>query len=106
MRLTRALETLPLVLAILGIAVPLVGSGFTVWGLAVIWAVVISVVILGTRLANLAPPIRVFAGLVALTMLFLVAYEGGWWFIPAVLAKMAIDARTARTQRRSGADVG
>jgi hypothetical protein len=103
-RPTRAVETLPLGLAILGIAVPLVGSGFDVWGFAAIWAVVISVVILGARLARPAPPIRVFAGLVALTLLFLLAYEGGWWFIPAVLAKMAIDARTARTQR-SAADV-
>lgn len=95
MHLKRALGALPLGLAILGIAVPLVGSAFTVWGLAVIWAVAIGVVILGARLANPAPPIRVFVGLIAVTFLFLFAYEGGWWFIPAVLAQMAIDARAA-----------
>ena len=99
--MTRVLRTLPLGLAILGIAVPLVGTGFAVWEWAVIWAGVIGVVVLGARLLDPVPATRVFAGLVALPMLFLMAFEGGWYFIPAVIAKVAIDARATQAERRS-----
>ena len=103
--MTGILRAVPIALAILGIGVPLIGSEFTVWGLALVWAIVIASVIVGARLAKPSAPMRVFAGLVALTMLFLLAYEGGWWFIPAVLAQMAIDARVARNERRSRVDL-
>jgi len=42
---------------------------------------------------------RVFAGLACLPLLFFLAYEGGWWLIPAVVADVAVSARAAR---RSG----
>ena len=104
--MTRALRALPLGLAILGIAVPLIGTGFAVWEWAVISAAFIGLVILAARLLEPAPTTRVFAGLIALPMLFLLAFEGGWYFIPAVIAKVAIDARAAQAERRSGAGVG
>ena len=104
--MNRVFRALPLGLAILGIAVPLVGTGFAVWEWAVISAVALGAVILAARLLQPAPATRVFAGLVALPMLFLLAFEGGWYFIPAVIAKVAIDARAAQADRRSGAGVG
>jgi hypothetical protein len=103
--MTGILGAVPIALAILGIGVPLIGSDFSVWGLALIWAIVIAFVIVGARLAKPTAPMRVFAGLVALTMLFLLAYEGGWWFIPAVLAKMAIDYRAARSERSARSEL-
>lgn len=88
----------PLGLAVLAIAVPLIGSGFSVLGLAAVWALVTCLVIVALIIGRPSPQIRVFAGLAALPMLFLLAYEGGWWFIPAVLADMVISARMARDQ--------
>jgi hypothetical protein len=40
---------------------------------------------------------RVFIGIAALVMLFLLAWEGGWWLLPAVLAQIVLDARAADT---------
>ena len=102
----RALGVLPIGLVILGISVPLVGTSFAVWEWAVTAAVVVGLVIVLARLLHPAPATRVFAGLVALPLLFLLAFEGGWYFIPAVLTKMAIDVRAAQTERRSGSGVG
>ena len=98
----RALQELPMALAILGIAVPLAGTGFAVWEWAVISGVVLAAVILAARLLRPAPATRVFAGLVALPMLFLLAFEGGWYFIPATAAKIVVDAREGRTGARRG----
>ena len=96
---------LPLALAILGVVVPLVGSDFAVWELSALWVLVIGVVMLGARVAAPPPADRVVAGIAALPMLFLLAFEGGWWFIPAVVAKIAIDIRAARVDGRARADV-
>src|SRR5260221_11005112 len=92
------LSIVPLGLPFLGITVPLIVSGFAVLGLAAAWALVDCLVIVALVIGNPSPQVRVFAGLAALPMLFLLAYEGGWWFIPAVLADMVISARSARDE--------
>ncbi len=92
------LSIVPLGLTVLGITVPLIGSGFAVLALAAAWALVACLVIVALVIGKPSPQIRVFAGLAALPMLFLLAYEGGWWFIPAVLADMVISARSARDE--------
>jgi hypothetical protein len=94
-QLTNAVNALPLILAVLGIAVPLVGSNFIVWQLSLLWLLVVVVVVLAVRRARPPRSTRVFWGLVALPMLFLLGWEGGWWLIPAVVAEVALDAWAA-----------
>lgn len=90
------IRRLPLLLAVLGIAVPLVGDGFATAGLAAVWALALGLVIAALAVWRPSPQIRVFAGLVCLPLLVLLAYEGGCWLIPAVVADVAVSARAAR----------
>ena len=93
----------PLALAVLGALVPLVGSGFSVWGLASLWLAVIVLVTIGRAVAQPEPSTRVFLDIVALAMtLVILAPEGGWWFVPAVLAQLLLDRRAAVTTSRTG----
>jgi hypothetical protein len=86
----------PLGLIVLGIAIPLMSGGPAVLGFAEIWAFVACFVIVALALKRPSSQWRVFLGIAALAMLFLLGAEGGWWFIPAVLADMVISARSAR----------
>ncbi len=90
------IRPLPLSLAALGIAVPLAGDGFAAAGLTAAWAIALCLVIAARAVWRPSPQMRVFAGLACLPLLALLAYEGGWWLIPAVVADVAIPARAAR----------
>jgi len=94
------LDTVPLTLALIGIAVPLVGSDFVVWPLSVLWLAVLGVVVMAVKWLHPPRSARVFWGLVALPLLFLLAWEGGWWLIPAGIAQIAVDAWAARADAR------
>jgi uncharacterized membrane protein YqjE len=94
MRVSPSPRILPLGLLVLGIAIPLVGSGFATAGLAVVWALVSCGVVAALVALKPAPEVRVFAELATLVVLFLLASLGGWWLIPAVAADMAITARS------------
>lgn len=95
---TKAASFVPLALAVLGIAVPLVGSDFKVWQLSVVWLLVLLVVVVAMHRARPPRSTRVFAGLAALPVLFLLGWEGGWWLIPAVVAGVVLDALAARAE--------
>jgi hypothetical protein len=88
---------LPLLLAILGIAIPFAGNGFVLWQLALLWSLVVFAVGVAIRRLRPSPQMRVFIGIAALVVLFLLAWEGGWWLLPAVLAQIVLDARAADT---------
>jgi hypothetical protein len=85
------MHLLPWALAAAGLAVPLVGSGFTLWipilgwasGFVAFWA--LGRAITSTREQRLA------VGFVLLPVLFLAAFEGGWWLIPADVAWIAVE---------------
>jgi hypothetical protein len=96
------LRRLPWLLAVAGVLVPLVGGGFATWPLAVVWFVVLAVI----RLIGRLPPARsdrIILAAVALPILFLLAFEGGWWQIPAVVAWLLIEVtdRPAAVERPS-----
>jgi hypothetical protein len=91
-----AMSLVPLALALAGVVVPLVGSGFSVAGIAGIWLVVIASVTVARALARPQPSTRVFLDLVGLVLtLVILAPEGGWWFVPAVVAQLLLDRRAA-----------
>ena len=93
---------IPLALASIGAAVPLIGSGYTTWGLAVVWLTAVGVILVGPVIARIHRPTRVFIDLIALVAILLMfAPLGGWWFVPAVDAQLALDVDRAR---RTAAD--
>jgi hypothetical protein len=95
----RWLRAVPWLLALAGLLIPLVGTGFQVWPLVLVWLVVLGMAwplgapMLPTRW------LRIVAALVLLPVLFLLAFEGGWWLIPADLAWLAIEVADTRPDR-------
>jgi hypothetical protein len=88
----RWLTALPWILAVVGVTIPLVGSGFAVWPLTLVWLLLIGVA------WTLARPVlserrsqRIAIAIALLPVLFLLAFEGGWWLIPAVLAWIVVE---------------
>jgi hypothetical protein len=93
------LGAVPWLLAVAGILVPLVGGDFVTWPFAVVWAVVLGAVWAFGRLPDERRE-RMILGIAALPMLLLLGWEGGWYFIPAVLAWLALQVA------RGGSTVG
>lgn len=85
------LPLVPWILALVGLAIPLVGSGFVVWPMVVVWLAVLSGVWL---LSRLGPPRtsreQITLAVAALPILVVLAWEGGWWLIPADLAWLLV----------------
>ncbi|MGH2475183.1 MAG: hypothetical protein ACRDIL_07945 [Candidatus Limnocylindrales bacterium] len=89
------LRALPWVLAVVGVLVPLVGNGFSTWPLAVAWLLLLGAL----RVFGRLPPARaerIALAVAALPVLFLLAFEGGWWLIPAVVAWLLIELADRR----------
>jgi hypothetical protein len=92
-----SVRSLPWLLALVGLAVPLVGDGFALWFLISNWLVVLALIWLVGRVApprSRAASIALAVGL--LPVLFLLAWEGGWWLIPADLAWLTITVADRR----------
>jgi len=92
-------RSVPWLLALLGLGIPLVGTGFVVWPVVVVWLVVLGFVWLFGRHLPTTRAQRIIAALVALPVLFLLAFEGGWWLIPADLARLAIEILDRPTEK-------
>jgi hypothetical protein len=82
---------LPWSLALLGLAIPLVGSGFVVWPLVTLWLAGLGLVWLVGRRLMMTRTERIITALLALLLLLVLAWEGGLWLIPADLAWLAIE---------------
>jgi hypothetical protein len=76
--------------ASLGLAVPLVGSRFGLWLPISVWLVVLVVAWLASRWLTPSREQQIIGAVVLLPVLFLLAWEGGWWLIPADLAWLAV----------------
>ncbi len=99
----RPLALVPLALAVLGVVIPLVGSDFTVWGMALIWLAAVLAVTVGRAVFRPQPSMRVFVDLVLLVMTAIpFAAEGGLWFVPAIVAQGVLDWRAASIVGSSG----
>lgn len=86
-----SVRAVPWLLALVGLAVPMIGSGFIGWPLAALWLVVLALVwIVGRRDAG-TRELRMVTAVVLLPVLFLLGWEGGWWLIPADLAWLVIE---------------
>lgn len=87
----RAIRTLPWLLALVGLAIPLIGDTATVWPWIAAWLVVLGLArLVGPGLLRTRDH-RMSAALILLPVLFMLAWWGGWWLIPADLAWFAIE---------------
>jgi len=85
------IRLLPWGLALAGLAILLVVSGFVVWPLVLIWLCVLAGCWVVGRMYPWTRRTRIVVGLALLPLLFLLVFEGGWWLIPADLAWLAIE---------------
>jgi len=84
-------RTVPWLLALAGLTIPLLGTGFATWPVAVAWLAVLTPIwLFGGRLVPTRSS-RIAAGLLLLPILVVLAFEGGWWLIPADLAWLAVE---------------
>jgi hypothetical protein len=81
----------PWALAVVGLAVPLAGSGFSLWIPLGLWAVGLGAFWVVGRIVQTTRDQRIAVGLILLPLLFVAAFEGGWWLIPADLAWIAVE---------------
>jgi hypothetical protein len=86
------LRMLPWLLALVGLAVPLVGSGFALWPAIAGWLILLGLVWVIGRAQPQPRRGRIGFALVLLPLLFLAGWQGGWWLIPADLAWLVIEA--------------
>ena len=94
---------LPWLVALIGLAIPLVVSGFIGWQLVIVWLVALALIFVLSRQIVATPPQQIGAALLLLPLLLALAGEGGWWLIPAVLSWLVIEARQLFAQRTAAA---
>lgn len=88
----RWVRSVPWSLALVGLAIPLVGSGFVGLEIVVIWLAFLGFAWLFGRHLLTTRTQRIITALVALPVLLVpLAWWGGWWLIPADLAWLAIE---------------
>ena len=87
----------PWILALAGLAIPLVASGFVVWPLIAVWLAILALIWSVGR-AGLAPgpANHVAAAIGLLPLLFALAFEGGLFLIPADIAWLVIELADRR----------
>ena len=84
---------LPWLIGVIGLTVPVVGSGFVGWQLVVVWLIGLSLAYAFTRSVIAAPQQKIVAAVLLLPVLLATAWEGGWWLIPADIVWLALALR-------------
>ncbi|MDQ1551875.1 MAG: hypothetical protein QOD50_1297 [Actinomycetota bacterium] len=96
---SRLIQALPWGLALVGLAVPMIGSGFVGWPFVVAWLVVLVLVYLVRPLRDADRMTRIISGIAALITLALLSTVGGLYLVPAVIAWMASDVSRGESIR-------
>ena len=83
-------RAVPWVLALGGLAVWLIGSGFAAWASVVAWLITLA---LGWAVVSRYryPFTRAQRIALAILLLPILAFTGGWWLVPADLAWLALE---------------
>lgn len=85
------LRMVPWLVALVALAFLLGVSRFVVWPVVLVWMLVLGVVWVLGRSMTTTRGQRIGIAVVLLPILFLLAFEGGWWLIPADLAWLAVE---------------
>jgi hypothetical protein len=97
------IRLLPWIVALVGLAIPLVGSGFVGWELVIVWLVALALIFLSSRQVVATPSQKMGAALMLLPLLLALAWVGGWWLIPANLTWLVIEMRQLIAERAAAA---
>jgi hypothetical protein len=85
------LRMVPWLVAVVALGILLVLSGFKVWPLVAAWLAALAVVWVWSHGVRTTRTWRIAASLALLPILFLLAFEAGWWLIPADVAWLAVE---------------
>ena len=88
----RYLWSLPWVFALVGLAVPMVGSGFIGWPFVVGWLVLLLLVWWVRPVGSASRAARLGAGVLLIGLLALLGTLGGFYLVPAVIAWIVLVA--------------
>ena len=92
-----SVRSVPWILAPAGLAIPLVASGFVVWPLIAVWLAVLALIwSIGRAGLALGRANHVAFAIGFLPVLFLLAFEGGLFVIPADIAWLVIELADRR----------
>jgi hypothetical protein len=88
-----SVRLLPWLLALVGLAIPLVVSGFVIWFPIAFWSVPLALAWLASRRwrGNATRAQRIAVAVVLLPVLFITLWEGGWFLIPADIVWLAVE---------------
>ena len=90
-RLVIGLRTVPWLIALAGLVIPLLGSGYVAWPIVLVWLLVLALIrVVGGALVPTRGH-RIATAILVLPVLVLFGTLGGWWLIPADLAWLAIE---------------
>ena len=95
------IQRVPWLLAVVGLAIPMVGSGFIGWPFVVGWLVVLVLLYLLRPLRDADRTTRLVAGIAVVIALAGLSTLGGLYLIPAVVAWLALGSdRDSRNESR------
>jgi hypothetical protein len=96
----RRVRIIPWLLAVAGLVIPYSQTP-DAWPFALAWFLVLGVAWLIGRTIETTRAQRMAAALILLPVLVLLAFEGGWWLIPADLAWLVIEALDRDADQRA-----
>ena len=85
------IRTVPWLVAVVGLGIPLLAGGFAGWPYVVMWAILLSVPWIVTRDQPADRRERMVLPAFLLPVLFLLGFLGGWYLIPADIAWLVIE---------------
>jgi hypothetical protein len=88
----RSIRALPWVLALVGLAVPMLGSGFIGWPFVAGWLVILALLWWIEPMGGADRTARLAAGAAAVVLLVALGTLGGFYLVPAAIAWLALVA--------------
>jgi hypothetical protein len=85
------IRTVPWLIAVAGLGLPLLAGGFAGWPYVVLWGILLSVPWIVTRGQPVSRRERMRRPAFLLPVLFLLGFVGGWYLIPADAAWLLIE---------------
>jgi hypothetical protein len=85
------IRTVPWLIAVAGLGIPLLAGGFAGWPYVVLWVILLSVPWIVTREQSASRRERMKLPAFLLPVLFLLGFLGGWYLIPADVSWLLVE---------------
>jgi hypothetical protein len=82
---------LPWILALVGLAIPMIGGGFVGWPLVVAWLAILAAIRWLRPLSGADRNMRRALGFAVVPILIVTGYEGGWYLLPAAATWLILE---------------